>query len=288
MTRLCLLAAAAISLAQAPPAAAQSAPADTLPLALRRRTFEFVWRRVNDTFWDPARLEQRGWTAAHDRYLPRALAAPGTAEFHRVLNEMLSEIGTSHFAVLSPGRVAAVRAEAGTAPGGIGVRLRVVEHTATIVRVDSGSPAARAGLRPGVVVDSIDGRATAESIRQAGRDTASAPVEAPPALAAALNGPAGSEVRLSVHDPGGPLRTLRVTRGPRPGRYHRTRFLFIPAPGLPPRYGEVEARRLEGGIGYVRFSGFIQGLLPEVRRAVASMRDAPGMVLDLRGNPGGE
>jgi carboxyl-terminal processing protease len=56
---------------------------------------------------------------------------------------------------------------------------------------------------------------------------------------------------------------------------------------LPSSYLEFEARRLEEEIGYIRFNAFHPDLTPEMVAAVQSMQDAPGIIIDLRGNPGG-
>jgi carboxyl-terminal processing protease len=53
-------------------------------------------------------------------------------------------------------------------------------------------------------------------------------------------------------------------------------------------YALFESRRLEGGIGYIRFTTFISALNDKIRAAVESMHDAPGLIIDLRGNGGGD
>jgi carboxyl-terminal processing protease len=56
---------------------------------------------------------------------------------------------------------------------------------------------------------------------------------------------------------------------------------------LPTLYAEIETKRLAQGIGYVRFNVFMVPLLAKIREAVKSLQDAPGIILDLRNNPGG-
>jgi carboxyl-terminal processing protease len=66
----------------------------------------------------------------------------------------------------------------------------------------------------------------------------------------------------------------------------RTEPLFSEE-GWPPMYVGVEVARLEGGIAYIQFDGFLPPVLEEVLAAIQDMRDAPGMIIDIRGNPGG-
>jgi hypothetical protein len=57
---------------------------------------------------------------------------------------------------------------------------------------------------------------------------------------------------------------------------------------LPPAYLEFESRRFQNGIGYIRFNTFHSELIPDMVEAVAALKDAPGIIIDLRGNPGGD
>jgi carboxyl-terminal processing protease len=56
---------------------------------------------------------------------------------------------------------------------------------------------------------------------------------------------------------------------------------------FPPQYAEFESNRLEGGIGYIRFNIFVTPLMDRIRAAIRSMLDVRGIIIDLRGNPGG-
>jgi carboxyl-terminal processing protease len=49
----------------------------------------------------------------------------------------------------------------------------------------------------------------------------------------------------------------------------------------------VAHRVLPSGLGYVRLTGFSEWLRPGLLRAIDSLKDTPGIVLDLRGNRGG-
>jgi carboxyl-terminal processing protease len=58
-------------------------------------------------------------------------------------------------------------------------------------------------------------------------------------------------------------------------------------PALPPACAELEVKRLADGIGYLRFSGFLTSVLDGVLQAIDDLHDAPALIIDLRGNPGG-
>src|SRR6267143_3526758 len=56
---------------------------------------------------------------------------------------------------------------------------------------------------------------------------------------------------------------------------------------LPPIYTEFEAKRLGGGLGYIRFNAFAPLIMKKVCSSLRSMHDLPGLIIDLRGNHGG-
>ena len=57
--------------------------------------------------------------------------------------------------------------------------------------------------------------------------------------------------------------------------------------GLPPVPVEFESKTLENNVGYLRFNIFLLPNLQKLRAAAEEMGGAKGIVLDLRGNPGG-
>jgi carboxyl-terminal processing protease len=126
-----------------------------------------------------------------------------------------------------------------------------------IVSPIDGSPAQKAGLHPGDLVLATDG----ESLD--GLDVESA--------RGRIRGPKGTVVTLTVQRDGGESMKIAVTRD------------II-------QQKEVTSRDLAGGaIGYVRLSGFSDRGAVELRDAVKAHVDAgrKGLILDLRGNPGG-
>ena len=56
---------------------------------------------------------------------------------------------------------------------------------------------------------------------------------------------------------------------------------------LPPVRAAFDAFPLAGGVGYIRFTAFVPALEDALRVAIGRFRAAPGLILDLRGNPGG-
>jgi len=298
------------SVGAAPPPAAR---AETDPAARRRETFEVVWQTVRESHFDPT-FGGLDWEAVRREFEPLVARTRTDSELHALLQRMLNRLKQSHFNIVSPedipefvdgsegadeGAEGAEGEEAGEddplqphklrltehLTHGVGLDLRVVAGQAVVTRVEPDSPAARAGLRPGYILTSVDGR-TVRSILRALRAAALYDPSARYQLAARLvvgflNGPPGSLARVSYLDAANRLRRASVPRERLRGE------MSPPLQNLPPQFVEFEARRLRGGVGYIRFNVFAAPVLEKFCEALRTMADAPGLVLDLRGNRGG-
>lgn len=143
---------------------------------------------------------------------------------------------------------------------GIGIEVSAVEDQVTVVAPIEGSPAARAGVRAGDVLLAVDG------VRVSGARLSEA-IER-------LRGFPGSRVRLAVNRDGEPAPlTFDLERSE---VHMRT----------------VAAEALPGGFGYTRISQFSDSTPTDLDQALANLGAGRqgrlrGLVLDLRGNPGG-
>ena len=128
----------------------------------RRAIFDGAWTLVRDKHYDKS-LGGLDWNALRAKYEPLAMGAPDQATFYRFLNQMLGELRQSHLEVTGPGAPARPALDTGSPeaqPGGSadpGLTVRAIEGRATITAVRPGSPAERAGLRPGFLVTEIGG-----------------------------------------------------------------------------------------------------------------------------------
>lgn len=262
---------------------------DPIEPATALAVFDTVQAMVARSWVDTA-FTNRRWKEIGDSLRPIAARAMSRGELHRVLRSMLSGIGESHF-YLIPASVAteldAARPTGGN--GSTGAAVRVAEGRMVVWRVEEGSPAAAAGLRPGDVVDSIDGRPAAAALARTRALTGTAGRRATTELLYGLNGllapQAGNSVRLvATTREGRPVaRTLVATAA----RGTITRF-----GNLPPLAARIDVKRVaipgaSGCVGVLAINIWLPAVAPEIDRALGTLRDCRGIVLDLRGNPGG-
>jgi carboxyl-terminal processing protease len=143
---------------------------------------------------------------------------------------------------------------------GVGLSVVPVARGLRAVQVFPDSPAERAGIVPGDTIVSVDG----DSI--AGESSSEATSK--------IKGPEGTEVTLGVRDAkNGKVRRLRLTRAE------------VALPNVSSRTETVDGRKL----GYVRMLSFSEGAHAPLAEALRKVRreGAQGILLDLRGNPGG-
>jgi carboxyl-terminal processing protease len=165
-----------------------------------------------------------------------------------------------HSAYMNPQEFASFNEDTEGAFGGIGVEVDFRNEQFTVIAPISGSPADRAGIRPGDRIVAVDGRLL--------RDV---PIDK---IVKWMRGPAGSKVRLSLQRKGKPEPfTLELVR----------EHIHV---------SSVEGKRLEQGVLYLRIKQFQSGTHDELIRTIATLRaqnDSPlsGVALDLRNNPGG-
>ena len=270
------------------PVAATPEARDDARRTERRAILDAAWKLVRDKHYDKT-LGGVDWTAVRARYEPLALAAPSDAAFYRTLNQMIGELGQSHMMIAGPGAEDDDEEPGDSAPGpggaaDPGVTVRVIENRPTITRVRPGSPAERAGLLPGFIVTHIGGR---ELRVQSPSQRPLRPVEERFAVRRRaqhrLMGPAGTKVSLRYLD-----------NGDRPGEALLEREQPEAAPvelgHLPPLYPEVRAD-MRGDVGILAFNIFLlQPVMADIKRAMDGFRarHARALIIDLRGNPGGQ
>ena len=256
----------------------------------RRQSFDIVWRTVKEKHFDPT-FAGVDWDAARRKYEPRLTKVKKDGELYSLLNEMLGELHQSHFGVIPPEAIL----EDGSwnqPSGNIGIDLRIVDGQVLITRVAPDSTAARAGLRPGFAVKRIDGAEIAKIQKEIIAQMNKNPLihDWSPGLKSFIvarrmlyraGGKPGSTALLQYLDERGLVREAAIERE-KPSGELSPRFGYLPAQRM-----EIEAKRLDGGPGYIRFNSFMMPVMEKVRAALREFKDAPGIIFDLRGNLGG-
>lgn len=243
-----LMAAAFACPAQSPVAAA------TVPAPAQSATAPASASSVGHVDIDDIRTFTRGYTLVKQAYVdPVTDKRLMDAAIHGLLSEL-----DPHSAFLDRRDLQQLSEDTSGEYAGIGIQVAEVAGQLRVITPLDGTPAARAGIQPGDVILSIDGKAI-------NRESIDGMVDR-------LRGPAGSQVSLSIlHDPSVAPRQVALTRE----RIQVT---------------SVRSQLLDPGFAFLRVSEFQQGTAQGLRDAINTLqkqRPLKGAVLDLRSNPGG-
>jgi len=242
-------------------------------------SFEKVWTTIRDTHWEknPAGLD---WQAIHDEFRPKVAKAANMDGARVAIREMLARLHQTHFALFPATVYDAVREDA-AGPGAPGIDLRILDKQAVVTGVDPGSGAERAGVRPGWAIQNVRGMDLSPAIRAVTVDPSISDLSLTRAVLARLSGPAGEKVSVAFLD--GSNRRVSLDLELAEPRGAPAEF-----GNLPVQHVWFETKRIEK-TAYIRFNLFLDvtRVMDGFSKAIADCRACDGLVIDLRGNPGG-
>jgi carboxyl-terminal processing protease len=256
---------------QIPGAASPSAPVAKQRLTPkdRKEVFEKIWKEIHDHYYDPS-YNGVDWNEVHSRYAPLVENAQRDQEFYALMSQMTSELHDAHTRFSSPEQWRNFRRQQGVT---VGFSVDEMDGETVVTNVIPGTEAAHAGIEPGMVVLRVDDTPVAKRIAEIQQKRLPSSSEratrwfiynrvfaGPPdtAVKVALRRADGSEFEVSVR-----------------------RQIYSEAP-------QVTTHVLPSGNVYIRFDGFQHPITREFRAALQKFRDAPGLIVDLRRNGGGD
>src|SRR5581483_2255158 len=235
----------------------------------RLKLFDQVWRLVGEKYYD-ANFNGVNWNAVRDQYRPRAEAAANDENLYELLKSMTGELHDAHTRFRSPSERERAHKLQATTPG---ISIGEVDGKPVIVSVEAGSEAARAGVEPGTIVATVDGVSLPERLARARAEVGVSSSSRATALLSyyeVLAGEPGTTVRLGLQRDDGSIYDLVLSRH------------LVPI--APP----ITSRRLPSGYAYIKFDLFNESVAKKVSQELAQAKGAPGLIIDVRGNPGGD
>jgi len=199
-------------------------------------------------FWE-------AWTLVHQNYVDQPV--DDVALMRGAIDGMMNSLGDAHTSYMTPDDYKQANASLDGAYEGIGAYVDTTTEYLTITTPMPGSPAERAGLKPGDQVIAIDGQ------DMTGVDAGVARTK--------VIGPANTVVHLTIKREGeaDPLE-FDITR---------EKITLASASG----------KMLDGGIAYIQVTTFGTNTTPELLTALNDLmpQKPKGIILDLRNNGGG-
>ncbi|MBI4660271.1 MAG: hypothetical protein HY735_15650 [Verrucomicrobia bacterium] len=283
-------------------------------------TFDAAWRIIYDSHFD-TNFNGVDWVAVRDELRPKAKEATTVGELRKIIEQMLGRLGQSHMGLI-PGSVAdafdpekvrealasAVRAfsnpsrtnqqsalrteepddwdAGGSQEGEVGLDVRLIDSRILVTRVDADGSAQVAGVRPGWIIESIDHERLSDRLKKLppSLESGKARFLAWRMVRSLLQGRPGTKVQIECSNEANKPVELTL---------ERQRAKGIPAKLglLPPLRAHLESELLKSPsgarIGLIRFNLFMIPIASRFDQAIDEFRGADGIVIDLRGNPGG-
>ena len=246
-------------------------------------TFDAAWTIIRDSHFDPA-MNGVDWNAVKIALRPAAVAAKTDEELRQVIRDMLGRLGQSHFALI-PANAASSADGRSDFTADPGFETRVIERDVVVTKVVAEGTAAAAGVQPGWIVESIDGKPVSQALALA----ESMPrrllhVEVWRRVEAQLRGPAGSTVSVGFRNADNRSVSHSLTRRPESGQ-------AATVGNLPTMFVRLESDRRQtpsgNSAGVIAFNIWMAAIDPMFEKAIDEHRAADGIIIDLRGNPGG-
>ncbi|HUJ17640.1 MAG TPA: S41 family peptidase [Nitrospirota bacterium] len=204
------------------------------------------------------RLMAEAWNAIEQNYVDRPSVKPRSMTYGAIAGMVDSLGDTGHSGFLNPDMVQAEHTIESGQFAGIGAEIQMKNNQVVVVAPIDGSPAQKAGIRPGDIIIDVDGRdVTGLSLQE---------------VVQKIMGPAGTVVALMIEDPvSGQERTLTIRRA-------NITLQSVTWHLLP-----------DQRTAHVRIAFFSKGTSQNLEKALAEIeqRGAKGVILDLRNDPGG-
>jgi carboxyl-terminal processing protease len=195
------------------------------------------------------------WTIIHDQYVDQPV--DNVALMRGAINGMLASLGDAHTSYMDPQQFKDANSELAGNYEGIGAYVDTTREFLTITSPIPGSPAEKAGLKPGDQIIAIDG-ADMTGVN-------------PELARRKVLGPAGTTVKLTI---------LREGQDqPFDVEIKREKISI----------GSVESKMLDNNIAYVKLNTFGDTTSSDLKAALTTLmaQNPKGLILDLRYNGGG-
>jgi carboxyl-terminal processing protease len=251
-------------------------PLQEFDAALQILRANYVAERAARIDWDALRQELR----------PRAQAAQSSEEVRVLIREMLSRVGQSHFALLAA--AAAPDFSDSSLPaadaGSLGFDVVPVDDDLVVSRVEQDGPAAQAGVRTGWILSRVGPRDVSTLLTAAREDTSSRASFGVWTLGAGLvRGRVGIAEEVEFRDASNATAVRTLVRQTERGE-------VVKFGHVPPLFARVDARAIDNAgrtVGVIGFNVWMTPIARDLDGAIDRFRHASGIVIDLRGNPGG-
>ncbi len=250
-------------------------------------TLDIVWETINTHYFDST-FSGLDWRGEYEYYRPIIASCTSSDSLYYHLNKMLFKLGVSHLGVVSAEEVNTVGDPQLFLDGSLGIDVRYINEKAIITRIEENSSADLAGIKAGYELTSIQEESVEEIAVKRDKD------QTPPFNERNLNAMITQDIIRLLY--GNPDDQANIEYIDHNNRHQKVALSFRQqsvqkatlVPDLPEIYARLSSRVISDSIGYIRFDVFHPVILDGIVETIQGYRHLPSIIIDIRGNPGGD
>ena len=234
----------------------------------RLAVFDDVWETIQDRYYDP-RFHGIDWQAKRTTFRPVAARAGNAQELYDVLRQMIASLRDAHTRVYSPDEKFDWWSPRFVT---VGLTVREVQSAPTVIQIEAGTAASKTDIKQGDVIASVDDTPVAQFVahRMSSLGLVDKGNIRHRVNANLFDGPAGTSVKIGWITRNGKHKSAELQR------YWSQRNLGF-------------NNQRKGKIAILRLDAFTQSVAHDFAKNLPTVVEgAEGIVLDLRGNGGGD
>jgi carboxyl-terminal processing protease len=251
------------------------------------KIFDIILTTLDSDYFDPT-YGGLNWKSIIESVRPKIKAYRSNDTLYYLLNKMIFNLGVSHLGALPPDKLNEIGDPQLTFDGAAGLDVAYLNGKATITKVLTNSPAYEMKLRPGYEIIELNNKPVKEIADKRIK------MPTPPYnernitmmitsdILKELYGTPGKIIRMKYMDPENSPHEVEFPLMKR----EQNKALILN--NLPMMYTSVDSRIINKNIGYIRFDIFHPVLLDTIIKCIKEYNNLPYLILDIRGNNGGE
>ncbi len=273
---------------------------------LELESFDAVWTTIRDKHWDPD-LNGIDWDGVKMELRPEMEVVKNADESRAILGRMIARLEQSHFGIV-PRDVYEEEEEEDSTPDGenetskaketggsgeAGLEVRILDGHAVVTEVWDDYPAKEHGVMPGFIVSRVGSwdvqkaidrweKGNSGSSSEDAKKTAKRSWFLSRRVEGRLSRSVGKKVMVTFIDGNDDKKEINLPMKAKRGK--EVRF-----GNMPSLYLWKSSKEISDDIGSFRFNTFMDpmALMPWVATTMGSFKEKDGIIIDLRGNPGG-